>query len=179
MNLSPEGNKAADATSGTPIGPEPVSGVLASTPAIEAPLGPIGWFGKTLKLFGPGLITGAADDDPSGIATYSSVGAQFGTSMLWTMPLIYPFMAAIQEISARVGRVTGRGIAGNMRRFYPSWMLYVVVALLIVANIINIGRCDASCTWKNGIAPQKLLRRSKPKESNGQELSRGFLRDLL
>jgi NRAMP (natural resistance-associated macrophage protein)-like metal ion transporter len=139
VNLSPEGNKAADATSGTPIGPEPVIGALASTPVIAAPLEPIGWFGKTLKLFGPGLITGAADDDPSGIATYSSVGAQFGTSMLWTMPLIYPFMAAIQEISARLGRVTGRGIAGNMRCFYPPWMLYVVVAFLIVANIINIG----------------------------------------
>jgi NRAMP (natural resistance-associated macrophage protein)-like metal ion transporter len=139
VNLSPEGNKAADATSGTPIGPEPIIGALASTPVIAAPLEPIGWFGKTLKLFGPGLITGAADDDPSGIATYSSVGAQFGTSMLWTMPLIYPFMAAIQEISARLGRVTGRGIAGNMRCFYPPWMLYVVVAFLIVANIINIG----------------------------------------
>jgi hypothetical protein len=97
VNLSPEGNKAADATSGTPIGPEPVIGALASTLVIAAPLEPIGWFGKTLKLFGPGLITGAADDDPSGIATYSSVGAQFGNSMLWTMPLIYPFMAAVQE----------------------------------------------------------------------------------
>ena len=139
MNLSPEGNKAADATSGTPIGAEPGIGDLASTPVVAAPLEPIGWFGKTLKLFGPGLITGAADDDPSGIATYSSVGAQFGTGMLWTMPLIYPFMAAIQEISARLGRVTGRGIAGNMRRFYPAWTLYVVVAFLIVANIINIG----------------------------------------
>ena len=139
MNLSPKGNEAGEATSGTPIGAEPVIGDLASTPVIAAPLEPIGWFRKTLKLFGPGLITGAADDDPSGIATYSSVGAQFGTSMLWTMPLIYPFMAAIQEISARLGRVTGRGIAGNLRRFYPAWTLYVVVAFLIVANIINIG----------------------------------------
>jgi NRAMP (natural resistance-associated macrophage protein)-like metal ion transporter len=100
---------------------------------------PGNWLGRTLKLFGPGLVTGAADDDPSGIATYSSVGAQFGVSMLWTMPLIYPFMAAIQEISARLGRVTGHGIAGNMRRFYPAWMLYVIVGLLIIANIINIG----------------------------------------
>jgi NRAMP (natural resistance-associated macrophage protein)-like metal ion transporter len=98
-----------------------------------------GWLRKTLKVFGPGLVTGAADDDPSGIATYSSVGAQFGSSMLWTMPFIFPFMAAIQEISARLGRVTGRGIAGNMRRFYPAWMLYVIVGLLIIANIINIG----------------------------------------
>src|ERR1700741_5052029 len=92
-----------------------------------------------LKILGPGLITGAADDDPSGIATYSSVGAQFGYAMLWTMPFIYPFMAGIQEISARLGRITGRGIAGNLRRFYPRWALYSVVGLLLLANIINIG----------------------------------------
>jgi NRAMP (natural resistance-associated macrophage protein)-like metal ion transporter len=97
------------------------------------------WVLKVLKIFGPGLVTGAADDDPSGIATYSSVGAQFGYSMLWTMPLIYPFMAGIQEISARLGRVTGRGVAGNIRHFYPAWMLYLIVALLLIANIINIG----------------------------------------
>src|SRR3979490_1186750 len=96
---------------------------------------PVGWLRKTLKKFGPGLVTGAADDDPSGIATYSSVGAQFGYAMLWTMPLIYPFMAAIQEISARLGRVTGRGIAGNIRGFYPTWILYVIVLLLLIANI--------------------------------------------
>jgi NRAMP (natural resistance-associated macrophage protein)-like metal ion transporter len=98
-----------------------------------------GWFVKTLKIFGPGLVTGAADDDPSGIATYSSVGAQFGYGMLWTMPFIFPFMAAIQEISARVGRVTGRGIAGNIRRYYPAWVLYPIIALLLIANIINLG----------------------------------------
>jgi NRAMP (natural resistance-associated macrophage protein)-like metal ion transporter len=103
------------------------------------PLKPISWVRKALKIFGPGLVTGAADDDPSGIATYSSVGAQFGYSMLWTMPLIYPFMAGIQEISARLGRVTGRGVAGNIRHFYPAWMLYVIVASLLIANIINIG----------------------------------------
>jgi len=97
------------------------------------------WFGQLLRLLGPGLVTGAADDDPSGIATYAQVGAQFGPSMLWTMPFVYPFMAAIQEISARLGRVTGRGIAGNMRRFYPVWVLYLTVTLLIVANTINIG----------------------------------------
>ena len=85
------------------------------------------------------MITGAADDDPSGIATYSSVGAQFGYAMLWTMPFIYPFMTAIQEICARIGRVTGHGIAGNMRRCYPSWALYAVVGLLIFANVINLG----------------------------------------
>ena len=94
---------------------------------------------KVLKILGPGLVTGAADDDPSGIATYSSVGAQYGYSMLWTMLFIYPFMAAIQEISGRLGRITGRGIAGNIHRFYPRWALYSVVALLLLANIINMG----------------------------------------
>jgi NRAMP (natural resistance-associated macrophage protein)-like metal ion transporter len=132
VNLSPDGGESATET-GAPIGDLPNAAVVAT--AAE----PIGWLRRTLKLLGPGLVTGAADDDPSGIATYSSVGAQFGASMLWTMPIIYPFMAAIQEISARLGRVTGRGIAGNMRHFYPAWMLYVIVALLIIANIINIG----------------------------------------
>jgi NRAMP (natural resistance-associated macrophage protein)-like metal ion transporter len=92
-----------------------------------------------LKILGPGLVTGAADDDPSGIATYSSVGAQFGYAMLWTMPFIYPFMTAIQEISARVGRVTGRGISANLRQYYPRWLLYLLIALLLFANIINLG----------------------------------------
>ena len=91
-----------------------------------------------LKL-GPGLITGASDDDPSGIATYSQVGAQFGYGLLWTMPFSYPLMAAIQEISARIGRVTGRGIAGNIRRHYPKPILYGVVSLLLIANIFNLG----------------------------------------
>src|SRR5580704_4081271 len=94
---------------------------------------------KFLKILGPGVITGAADDDPSGIATYSSVGAQFGYAMLWTMPFIYPFMTAIQEISARVGRVTGRGISANLRQYYPRWLLYLLIALLLFANIINLG----------------------------------------
>ena len=88
---------------------------------------------------GPGLITGASDNDPSGIATYSQVGAQFGYGMLWTTILCLPLMTAVQEISARIGRVTGRGIAGNMRRYYPTWLLYPVVILLLVANTINIG----------------------------------------
>jgi NRAMP (natural resistance-associated macrophage protein)-like metal ion transporter len=130
--LPPDGSEPSAAESGPPI-------QLASAAGAAASAAPVGWLQRTLKLFGPGLVTGAADDDPSGIATYSSVGAQFGPSMLWTMPLIYPFMAAIQEISARLGRVTGRGIAGNMRLFYPAWMLYVIVALLIIANVINIG----------------------------------------
>src|SRR5438477_4931277 len=88
---------------------------------------------------GPGLITGASDDDPSGIATYSQVGAQFGYGMLWTMVLSYPLMAAIQEISARVGRVTGSGISANLRKSYPAWLLYAVVGLMLSANIFNLG----------------------------------------
>ena len=88
---------------------------------------------------GPGLITGAADDDPSGIATYSQVGAQFGYGMLWTMLFSFPLMAAIQEISARIGRVSGMGIAGNIRRHYQRPYLYGIVLLLLVANTFNIG----------------------------------------
>jgi NRAMP (natural resistance-associated macrophage protein)-like metal ion transporter len=92
-----------------------------------------------LALLGPGLITGASDDDPSGIATYSQAGAQFGYSMVWVMLFTWPLMAAIQEISARIGRVTGHGIAGNIRRYYPVWLLRGIVALLLAANIINLG----------------------------------------
>jgi NRAMP (natural resistance-associated macrophage protein)-like metal ion transporter len=88
---------------------------------------------------GPGLITGAADDDPSGIATYSQAGAAFGYGLLWTMVLSLPLMTAIQEISARIGRVSGHGIAGNLRRHYPRGVLYPVVLLLLIANTINIG----------------------------------------
>jgi NRAMP (natural resistance-associated macrophage protein)-like metal ion transporter len=88
---------------------------------------------------GPGLITGASDDDPSGIATYSQVGAQFGYAMTWVMLFTWPLMAAIQEISARIGRVTGDGIAGNIREHYPRWLLLAIVALLVVANVINLG----------------------------------------
>lgn len=92
-----------------------------------------------LGKLGPGLITGASDDDPSGIATYSQVGAQFGYGMLWTMLFSYPLMAVIQEISARIGRVTGRGIAGNIRRYYPRAILYTIVPLILTANIFNLG----------------------------------------
>jgi NRAMP (natural resistance-associated macrophage protein)-like metal ion transporter len=94
---------------------------------------------KLFDVLGPGLITGASDDDPSGIATYSQVGAQFGYSMSWVMLFSWPLMCAIQEISARIGRVTGRGIAGNLKRHYPRPVVYGVVALLVTANIINIG----------------------------------------
>jgi NRAMP (natural resistance-associated macrophage protein)-like metal ion transporter len=94
---------------------------------------------KFFDFLGPGLITGASDDDPSGIATYSQVGAQFGYGIGWIMVFSYPLMAAIQEISARIGRVTGHGIAGNLRAHYPRWLLHVMVGLLLVANTINIG----------------------------------------
>jgi Mn2+/Fe2+ NRAMP family transporter len=91
-----------------------------------------------LSRLGPGLITGVADDDPSGIATYSQAGAQFGLNMLWTMPLAYPLMAAIQSICARIGRVTGKGLAANIKSTFPPIVLQGVVLLLLVANTLNI-----------------------------------------
>src|SRR5436309_2372775 len=94
---------------------------------------------RLVRLLGPGLITGASDDDPSGIATYSQAGAQFGFAISWTMLFSYPLMVAIQQISARIGRTTGKGIAGNIRQHYPGWMLESIVWLLFAANTINIG----------------------------------------
>ena len=95
--------------------------------------------GGVLAILGPGLITGAADDDPSGIATYSQVGAQFGYGMTWLMLFSWPLMATMQEISARIGRVTGQGIAANVGDHYSPWLLRAIVLLLIVANVINLG----------------------------------------
>jgi NRAMP (natural resistance-associated macrophage protein)-like metal ion transporter len=91
-----------------------------------------------LARVGPGLITGVADDDPSGIATYSQAGAQFGLNMLWTMPLTFPLMAAVQSICGRIGRVTGSGLAFNIRRSFPIWVAISAVALLLIANTLNI-----------------------------------------
>ena len=91
-----------------------------------------------LARVGPGLVTGAADDDPSGIATYSQAGAQFGLNMLWTMLISWPLMAAVQSICARIGRVTGKGLAVNIKQSFPPWVLYSAVALLLVANTFNI-----------------------------------------
>jgi NRAMP (natural resistance-associated macrophage protein)-like metal ion transporter len=88
---------------------------------------------------GPGLVTGAADDDPSGIATHSQIGAQFGYALSWTFVLSFPLMVVIQEVAAQIGCVTGRGIAHNLRRHYPPWLLRSVVTLLLVANIVNLG----------------------------------------
>ncbi len=92
-----------------------------------------------LRMMGPGLITGASDDDPSGIATYSQAGAQLGYGLAWTLLFSWPLMCAIQEISARIGRVTGRGLAGNMLHHYPGWMVGSILAALVVANVINLG----------------------------------------
>jgi NRAMP (natural resistance-associated macrophage protein)-like metal ion transporter len=92
-----------------------------------------------LEKLGPGLITGAADDDPSGIAAYSQAGAQFGYNLLWTLFFTYPLMVGIQVVSARIGRVSGYGLAGNIRRHYSPAMLYTLIGLLLVANTINIG----------------------------------------
>ena len=94
---------------------------------------------RYLRRLGPGLITGASDDDPSGIGAYSQAGAQLGFGIGWTMLFTYPFMVAIQEISARIGRTTGQGISGNLCRHYPTWLLRSIVALLFLANTINIG----------------------------------------
>lgn len=103
-----------------------------SSPVVSRPIG----FWRNL---GPGLVTGAADDDPSGIATYSQVGAQFGYGLTWVMLFSYPLMCVIQAIAAQIGCVTGSGIAQNLRRHYSPWLLRSVVALLLVANIINLG----------------------------------------
>ncbi|MGK5052315.1 NRAMP family divalent metal transporter [Janthinobacterium sp. RB2P8] len=103
--------------------------------AVRPPAAPSDtWLGK----LGPGLITGAADDDPSGIATYSQAGAQFGFGMLWTVCLTFPLMLGIQVISAKIGRVSGHGLATNIRRHYPRSWLYAIVGLLLLANVINI-----------------------------------------
>src|SRR5437588_13025483 len=95
---------------------------------------PLRW----LRIFGPGVVTGASDDDPSGIATYSQAGAQFGMGLLWTMALSYPLMAAIQEVSARVGRVTGHGLAGNVCRHFPAPFPWMLLAIMFIANTVNI-----------------------------------------
>src|SRR5450432_2294544 len=91
-----------------------------------------------LRLLGPGLVTGAADDDPSGIATYSQAGAQFGYGLLWTVFLTTPFMIAIQLVSAQIGRVTGRGLAANVMELAPRWIVLALISLLVAANTFNI-----------------------------------------
>ncbi|SDO80065.1 NRAMP (natural resistance-associated macrophage protein) metal ion transporters [Pseudomonas arsenicoxydans] len=104
---------------------------LAGTPSVVA-------HRSWIRKLGPGLITGAADDDPSGIATYSQAGAQFGLNTLWTLFFTFPLMVGIQIISAKIGRVSGHGLATNIRHHYPKPFLFVIVALLMLANTINI-----------------------------------------
>ncbi|MEG3165297.1 divalent metal cation transporter [Sphingomonas sp. PB2P19] len=106
---------------------------------VAASADPRGGFRAFLKLLGPGLVTGAADDDPSGIGTHSQVGAAFGYGLAWTFVLSFPLMVAIQQIAAEIGRITGAGIARNLRRHYPRPILWFMVSLLIVANVINLG----------------------------------------
>jgi NRAMP (natural resistance-associated macrophage protein)-like metal ion transporter len=96
-------------------------------------------FRAFLRSLGPGLVTGAADDDPSGIGTHSQVGAEFGYGLAWTFVLSFPLMVAIQQIAAEIGRVTGAGIARNLKRHYPRPILWLMVSLLLVANIVNLG----------------------------------------
>ncbi|HWE86029.1 MAG TPA: divalent metal cation transporter [Terracidiphilus sp.] len=110
---------------------------------------PSRWIRSLLKSIGPGIITGAADDDPSGIATYSVAGAQLGTKLLWTALLTWPLMAAVQTMCARIGMVTGQGLAGNFKQRFPKWVLLIVVFALLLANTINIaadlaGMADAA-----------------------------------
>ena len=100
---------------------------------------PSRWMRRLLKAIGPGVITGAADDDPSGIATYSVAGAQFGTKLLWTALLTWPMMSAVQMMCARIGKVTGKGLAGNLTHRFPIWLVRVFIVALLVANTINIG----------------------------------------
>lgn len=94
---------------------------------------------KIWKSLGPGLITGASDDEPSGIATYTIAGAKFGLATLWMALFTLPLMIVIQEMSARIGRVSNRGLAGNMKKFYPKWLIFTIALLIIIVNTINIG----------------------------------------
>src|SRR5450755_1458929 len=103
--------------------------------AVRRTSGPYALF----RTLGPGLVTGASDDDPSGIGTYAQAGAQFGLATLWLALFSYPLMCAIQEISARIGRVTGAGIAASLRKHYPRPVVFGIVVLVLIANIFNLG----------------------------------------
>jgi NRAMP (natural resistance-associated macrophage protein)-like metal ion transporter len=96
-------------------------------------------FVQFLKTLGPGLVTGASDDDPSGIATYSQAGAQFGFATLWTALLTFPLMAAIQEMCARIGLVTSKGLTGTLKNYYPKWLVWIMIIFITPAIILNIG----------------------------------------
>jgi NRAMP (natural resistance-associated macrophage protein)-like metal ion transporter len=112
-------------------------------------LAPSRWVRSFLNSLGPGIVTGAADDDPSGIATYSVAGAQLGTKLIWTALITWPLMAAVQIMCARIGKVTGQGLAGNFKQRFPRWLLLAFIAALLIANTINIaadlaGMADAA-----------------------------------
>lgn len=104
-------------------------------PADDSPTG----LRSFLRSLGPGLITGAADDDPSGIGTHSQIGAEFGYGVAWTFVLSFPLMVVIQEIAAEIGRVTGAGIARNLSRHFPRAVLWSIVSLRLIANVVNFG----------------------------------------
>jgi NRAMP (natural resistance-associated macrophage protein)-like metal ion transporter len=117
--------------------------IAASAPAHRSTGGPgrrrRGLLGKLARILGPGLITGASDDDPSGIGTYAVAGASLGLATLWTAVVTFPLMAAVETICARLGLVSGMGLAGILRARYPKWVLYPAVLALVLANTINIG----------------------------------------
>src|SRR5881409_4327752 len=94
---------------------------------------------KAALVLGPGFITGAADDDPSRIGTYAVAGASLGLATLWTALLTFPFMAAVQNICAQLGQVSGTGLSGILKEHYPRWVLYPAVALVVIANVVNVG----------------------------------------
>ena len=116
--------------------------MAATTPTATPVLKPKRF--NPLTALGPGLITGAADEDPGGVATHSQAGAQFGVDMLWTAFLTYPFMAAFQSVCGQIGRVTGKGLATNMKAAFPPWVVRTAVVLLLVANTLNIAADVAS-----------------------------------
>ena len=98
-----------------------------------------GKFGRFVRVLGPGVVTGAADDDPSGIATYSQAGAIYGYGLLWLFPIMFPLLLAVQESCARIGAVSGDGLAALLKRYYSKKVLYSAVTLVVVANTVNIG----------------------------------------
>jgi NRAMP (natural resistance-associated macrophage protein)-like metal ion transporter len=115
-------------------------------------------FKSFLKSLGPGVITGASDDDPSGIATFSQAGAKFGFGMLWLILFEYPLMAVIQEICARIGLLKGSGLATIIRKKYPKKVVLPIVTLLFIANVVNIGaNISAMAASTSLIIPQVPL----------------------
>ena len=140
-----------------------------TTSGVKAAYAPLTLKDKVLRVLGPGLITGASDDDPSGIATYSQAGAQFGFSITWTLLFTYPLMAAIQEISGRIGRITGQGIAANLRQHYPNWLLQSIVALVLIANTINIVRPSFEQFAGRMVPPRLLVLNSHSRVGNNTD----------